>query len=68
MSTILGSSQVPLSERPTNYSLASSTERRALDPKLPAKGMYASFLGITGTAITLTVLVSGLYVFFRYLL
>jgi hypothetical protein len=68
VSTILASAQVPLSERSTNCSLDSSTERRALDPKLPAQGMYANLLGIIGTVITLTVLASGLYVFFRYLL
>jgi hypothetical protein len=68
VSTILGSAQVPLSEGSTNYSLDPSTQRRALHPKLPAQGIYANLLGIISAVITLTVLVSGLYVFFRYLL
>lgn len=68
MSTILGSSQVRLSDISIHRSIDSPAEVGELHPKLPYKEIYANVIGIMGLAVTLTVLVSGVYVFIHYLL
>lgn len=68
MSTILGIGQVPLTERPTRNSLRSFAHPEGSHPSLAPRERLTNLAGVTGAAITLTVLFSGVYVFVRYLL
>ncbi len=68
MSTALDISQLPLQEKSVNGSIGLLAEQGASHPRIFSQDVYDDLLGITGVVITLTVVVSGVYVFFRYLL
>jgi hypothetical protein len=68
VSTVLEIPRLPLQEKSVNRPLTLLAERVASHPKLFSQKFYDDLLGITGVMITLTVIFSGVYVFFRYLL
>ena len=68
MSTALEVPRLPRQEKSVNGQLGPLVEQMASHPKLFSQNFYDDLLGITGVAITLTVVFSGAYVFLRYLL
>ena len=68
MSTALEIPRLPLQEKSVTRPLSLLRERLASHPKLFSQKFYDDLLGITGVITTLTVISSGVYVFFRYLL
>jgi len=68
VSTALEIPRLPLQEKSVTRPLSLLADRVASHPKLFSRKFYDDLLGITGVVITLTVISSGVYVFFRYLL
>jgi hypothetical protein len=68
MATMSGIAQAPLATKSTTHPSALSSTLVETGTRLPAQGFYDHLLGLTGAAITLSIMSSGAYVLFRYLL
>lgn len=68
MATTFGILRVPFAEKSTTHPPALSSTPVAPHTNRPVQEFYDTLLGMAGLAITLSVISSGAYVFFRYLL
>ena len=60
-------SRLRLPDKFTRCSLDQRSETAESFPESPARRFYADFLGISGLVVTVTIMLGGAYVFFRYL-
>ena len=68
MATTFGIVRVSFAEKSTTHPPALSSTPVESHTNRPLQEFYDTLLGMTGLAITLLVISSGAYVFFRYLL
>ena len=68
MATMSGIVQVPLATKSTTHPPVLSSILVETGTRSPAQGLYDNLLGLTGVAITLSIISSGAYVLFHYLL
>jgi hypothetical protein len=68
MATTFGIVRVSFAEKSTTHPPVLPSTPAESDTNHPAQEFYDNLFGMTGLAITLSVISSGAYVFFRYLL
>lgn len=67
MSTICDIAEVPVAE-PAKQSIFSSTDTKKQNPLISSNGLSNDIVGVTGLIVTLSVVLSGVYVFCRFLI